>query len=110
MLGWWKTRSLIVIKVICFSYLFVLIVFVLRIINIGFPPFLGFMSEILIFKALIINKVILIVLIFSILFSCYYNIYLFWCFNGVRGIIFKINLFRLDLFVCLFLGLVLNFF
>ena len=53
LLAWWKTRSLLVIKIISFSYLFLLILFFLLIINIGFPPFIGFLREILILKSTI---------------------------------------------------------
>ena len=108
-LAWWKTRSLIVIKIISFSYTFVLILFVLIILNIGFPPFIGFLREILILKSLVNNIIILLVIILRVLLRCYYNIYLFWCFNGVIGIVFKINFFNLDLFIFLLLVLILNF-
>lgn len=107
-LAWWKTRSLIVIKIISFSYIFLLSLFLLFIINIGFPPFLGFISEILIFKSLILYKSILFIIILAVLFSCYYNIYLFWCFNGVIGLIFKINFFNLDLFLIIIFICILN--
>ena len=107
-LAWWKTRSLIVIKLISFSYLFLLCLFMLMILNIGFPPFLGFLSEVLILKALITNFLILWVLVFRVLLRCYYNIYLFWCFNGFMGIVFKLNFFRVDLFMFLGLAIFLN--
>jgi len=93
LLAWWKTRSLLVIKYLSFSYLFLLCLFFLLILNIGFPPFIGFMREILIFKSLVLNYLILLVIIFGVLFSCYYNVYLFWCFNRFIGIVFKINFF-----------------
>jgi NADH:ubiquinone oxidoreductase subunit 4 (subunit M) len=109
-LGWWKTRSLLVIKLIAFSYLFILCLFVLFIINIGFPPFIGFLSEVLIFKSLILNFLILVVLIIRILLSCYYNVYLFWCFSGFIGLVFKLRFFRIDLFIFLGLCLFLNFY
>jgi len=109
-LAWWKTRSLIVVKIMVFSYCFILCVFLLIILNIGFPPFLGFLREILIFKALIINDWVLYVIILSILLRCYYNIYLFWCFNGVSGIIFKLSFFYFDIFGFLIFRLILNFF
>jgi len=109
-LAWWKTRSLIVIKIISFSYLFLICVFFLCILNIGFPPFLGFISEILIIKSLINNYLVLTVIILGILLRCYYNIYLFWCFNGFIGIVFKLRFFRIDLFMFLILGLLLNLF
>jgi NADH-quinone oxidoreductase subunit M len=54
LLAWWKTRSLLVVKLLAFSYIFVFILFILAIINIGFPPFIGFIREVLIFKSLII--------------------------------------------------------
>jgi NADH-quinone oxidoreductase subunit M len=107
-LAWWKTRSLIVVKIISFSYMFLLCLFTLIILNIGFPPFLGFIREILILKSLVRNYLILGVIIFSVLFRCYYNIYLFWCFNGFIGIVFKLNFFRIDLFIFLVLALLVN--
>ena len=62
-LAWWKTRSLMVIKIISFSYVFLLCLFVLIILNMGFPPFIGFLREILMLKALVRNPLILGVLI-----------------------------------------------
>ena len=109
-LAWWKTRSLMVIKLISFSYLFLLCLFVLLILNIRFPPFIGFLREILILKSLILNPVILWVFIWAVLFSCYYNTYLFWCFNGFIGMVFKVNFFRVDIFIFLLLVLVVNFY
>jgi len=108
-LAWWKTRSLLVIKLISFSYIFLLCLFFLFILNIGFPPFMGFIREVLIFKSLIINKVILYVIVLGILFRCYYNVYLFWCFNGFMGIVFKINFFNIDLFLFILFAFILNF-
>jgi len=107
-LAWWKTRSLLVVKILSFSYLFLLCLFILFIINIGFPPFLGFISEILIYKSLVLNKIIIWVIILGVLFSCYYNVYLFWCFNGVIGIVYKMNFFRMDLFLVLVFVCILN--
>jgi len=92
-----------------FSYLFIICLFFLFIINIGFPPLLGFLSEILMLKSLVLGKLVLIVLILRVLFRCYYNIYLFWCFTRFIGIVFKINFFRVDLFIFLILGVILNF-
>jgi formate hydrogenlyase subunit 3/multisubunit Na+/H+ antiporter MnhD subunit len=99
MLAWWKTRPLIVIKIISFSYLFLLCLFILCILNIGFPPFMGFIREILILKSLILVKSVLFIIVLGVLFRCYYNIYLFWCFNSFIGIVYKINFFRIDLFI-----------
>lgn len=107
-LAWWKTRSLMVVKLMSFSYIFLLIVFFLMILNIGFPPFLGFLSEVLILKSLVLNKFILGIIIFRVLFRCYYNIYLFWCFTGFIGIVFKVNFFNLDLFMFIGLRIFLN--
>lgn len=108
-LAWWKTRSLMVVKFLSFSFLFILIIFLLCILNIGFPPFIGFLREILILKSLIQFKFIVYVFIVSILFSAYYNLYFFWSFNRVIGYIFKINLFNLDVFIFILLSLFLNF-
>lgn len=107
-LAWWKTRSLIVVKILSFSYLFLLCLFFLLILNIGFPPFLGFLSEVLILKSLISFKVIIGVMIWAVLFRCYYNIYLFWCFNGFIGSVYKIRFFNLELFMFIILGILLN--
>lgn len=108
MLAWWKTRSLIVVKILSFSRVFLLCLFFLFILNISFPPFIGFIREILILKSLIRNLYVLGVIIIAILFRCYYNVYLFWCFNGFLGIVYKINLFNFDLFLFLGLALILN--
>jgi formate hydrogenlyase subunit 3/multisubunit Na+/H+ antiporter MnhD subunit len=108
-LAWWKTRSLIVVKLMSFSYIFLLCLFLLFILNIGFPPFLGFLREILMFKSLVIFPFVLGVFILRILLRCYYNVYLFWCFNRFIGIVFKLNFFRIDLFIFILLGLFLNF-
>jgi len=108
-LAWWKTRSLIVVKLISFSYVFLLCLFILFILNIRFPPFLGFLSEILMLKSLVLNFIVLRVFILRILLRCYYNVYLFWCFNRFMGIVFKLNFFRIDLFIFILLALFLNF-
>lgn len=108
-LAWWKTRSLIVVKMISFSYIFLLCLFFLFILNMSFPPFMGFLREVIILKSLVINYYILGVIIIAILFRCYYNVYLFWCFNGFLGIVYKINLFNFDLFIFLGFVLFLNF-
>ncbi len=108
MLAWWKTRSLLVVKIISFSYVFILVLFLLCIINMGFPPFIGFLREILILKATVLYNLSVRLLVIGVLFSCYYNIYLFWCFNGFIGIVFKINFFRIDLFLFMLLVRFLN--
>lgn len=109
LLAWWKTRSLLIVKSLTFSQLFVFLVFCMRILNIGFPPFIGFLAEILIFKSLILNLFILSILSLRILFSCYYNVYLFWVFNGVIGRTFKITFIRLDVYIFLTIRIILNF-
>jgi len=108
-LAWWKTRSLIVIKLISFSYFFFLLcLFFLFILNIGFPPFIGFIREILMFKSLVINNMMMLIIILGVLFSCYYNVYLFWCFRGFMGIVYKINFFSIDLFIFIRFAIILN--
>jgi len=109
LLRWWKTRSLIVVKIISFSYLFLLCLFFLFILNMGFPPFIGFLSEILMLKSLVNYPLVIFIIIFSVLFRCYYNVYLYWCFNGFIGIVFKLNLFRIDVFLFLLFVIFLNF-
>lgn len=107
-LGWWKTRSLLVLKFIVFSSRFIYILFILFIINIRFPPFIGFLREIFILKSLILNFYIIRLIIIGVLFRCYYNIYLFWCFNNRIGWVFKLNFYSLDLFVFIRLVCILN--
>lgn len=107
-LGWWKTRSLLVLKFIVFSSLFIYVLFILFIINISFPPFIGFLREILILKSLVLNFYVILLIVIGVLFSCYYNIYLFWCFNNTIGWVFKLNFYRLDLFIFINLIFVLN--
>lgn len=109
LLSWWKTRSILVVKIMTFSYLFILLVFLLCIINIRFPPFLGFLREILMLKSLVRNVIILYAIRLRILIRCYYNIYLFWCFNRVMGRIFKLNLYSLDVLIFISLLMILNF-
>lgn len=109
LLSWWKTRSLFVVKLISFSFLFFIMIFILTIINIRFPPFLGFLSEVIILKSIILFKISLYIFIFSILFRCYYNIYFFWSFSNNFGIIMKVNLYIVDVFVFIFFVLWLNF-
>ena len=109
-LVWWKTRSLLVVKIISFSYLFILCLFFMFILNIGFPPFIGFIREVLILKSVVGIKLVLWVLILGVLFRCYYNAYLFWCFTGFIGIVYKINFFFFDLFIFLLFVLCLNFY
>ena len=109
LLRWWKTRSLIVIKFISFSYLIILIIFFLCILNIGFPPFMGFLREVLILKSLRVNWIILFICIISVLFRAYYNIYFFWCFNRSIGLLFKINIYRIDIFIFMCFSFFLNF-
>ena len=110
MIAWWKTRSLMVVKIIRFSYVFILVVFFLFILNMGFPPFMGFLREIFILKSLVLMKISIILLVVGVLLRCYYNIYLFWCFNNTIGIVFKLNFFILDLFIFIFIILVMNFY
>lgn len=107
-LGWWKTRSLLVLKFIVFSSMFVYVLFILFIINIRFPPFIGFLREILILKSLVLNFYMIMLMAIGVLFRCYYNIYLFWCFNNVIGWVFKLNFYSLDLFLFFSLVCVLN--
>lgn len=110
MLAWWKTRSLIVVKLISFSYLFLLCLFFIFILNISFPPFIGFIREILILKSVINLYFILFILILRILLRCYYNVYLFWCFINFIGIVYKISFVNFDVFFFLGLALLLNLF
>ena len=109
LLRWWKTRSLFVVKFIYVSFWFLILIFILSIINIRFPPFIGFLSEVLILKSLVLNKIILRLVIFSVLFRCYYNVYFFWSFSHSVGFNFKINLYRLDVYVFLLWVFFLNF-
>lgn len=108
LLAWWKTRSLFVVKFISVSFSFFMIIFMLSILNISFPPFIGFLREVLILKSLVLYPWLLVIFVLGVLFRCYYNIYFFWAFSG-RGIQFNINVFRLDVFIFLFWVFFLNF-
>lgn len=110
LLGWWKTRSLSVVKLITFSYSFLIFLFIVLILNIRFPPFIGFLSEVLILKAMVGNIVLLGVMILRVLVSCYYNVYLYWCFRGVVGVNFKLRFFNLDLFMFVLIRVFLRFY
>lgn len=109
-LAWWKTRSLLVVKIISFSYLFLLCLFFLFILNMSFPPFLGFIREILILKSLVNNVLILLIIIIGVLFRCYYNVYLYWCFNAFIGMVYKMRFNQFDVFIFLLLCVLLNIF
>ena len=109
LLSWWKTRSLFVVKFISVSYMFFFFIFILAILNISFPPFIGFLREILILKSLIRNFLILLIIVIAVLFSCYYNIYFFWSFSNFIGYLFKVNLYRLDVYIFLLWVIFLNF-
>ena len=109
LLRWWKTRSLFVVKFISFSYIFFILIFFLAILNISFPPFIGFISEILILKALVISPLTIFIIVLGVLFRCYYNIYFFWSFSNFIGLLFKVNLYRIDVFIFLMWVLFLNF-
>lgn len=91
-----------------FSYLFLLSLFILCILNIGFPPFMGFIREVLILKSLVGNYVVLGVMVLGVLFRCYYNVYLYWCFTGAIGIVYKIRFSSLELFIFILLRILLN--
>ena len=108
LLAWWKTRSLIVVKFMTVSFVFLILIFVLRILNIRFPPFIGFLSEILMLKSLVNIQIILWIFILGVLFSCYYNIYFFWSFSRFIGFTFKVNFFRLDVFIFIIWVIFLN--
>lgn len=109
-LRWWKTRSLLVLKYISFSYFFILIVFFIVLINIGFPPFIGFVTEILIFKSIVNLHYYLIIALLTVLFRCYYNIYYFWSFTISQGWVVKFRVRYLDVYLFIFFVIFLNFY
>ncbi len=109
LLAWWKTRSLMVVKILNFTFIFLLVLFIIVILNMRFPPFLGFLREIYILKSLYVNSFIIYCVILRVLFSCYYNIYFFWAFQGKQGFIFKTNVFSLDVYIFILWCLILNF-
>lgn len=110
LLAWWKTRSLMVVKIISFSYLFLMVLFVLLILNIGFPPFIRFMREVLMLKSVINFSFSFWLVVVRVLISCYYNVYLYWCFNNFIGLVYKIRFNNFEIFVFLGLVLILNFY
>jgi len=104
LLRWIKTRSLIVTKLVSFSSFFMIVVFLVLILNIGFPPFIGFMSEILILKSIMVyGKLVILLRLLGVLFSCYYNVFIFWGFNGVRDRFLLVEIKFLRVFVILLL-------
>lgn len=108
MLAWFKTRSLLVVKTIFFSVMFLFILFVLLILNMGFPPFIGFLREVFIIKAFVRDMWILCLIRLIILFRCYYNVYLYWCFNFGLLLRMKNSFMLIDLFIFLILVIWLN--
>lgn len=110
MFAWWKTRSLIVIKFITISYLLILFIFSLCIINIRFPPFIGFIREVLILKSVFLFENVIWVAGLRVLFRCYYNIYLLWAFMGAQGWVYKVYFSQLDVFLFFIWVLFLNFY
>lgn len=108
-LAWWKTRSLFVVKFIRFSYIIIFIIFLLRIINISFPPFIGFLREILMLKSVLVYPLIFYILVLRVLFRCYYNIYFFWVFAQIIGYVSKLNFILIDVFIFIFWVVFLNF-
>lgn len=110
MFAWWKTRSLLVIKFIKISYLLILFIFILCLINIRFPPFRGFLREVLILKAVYVFKNVVWLAGMAVLFSCYYNIYLLWAFIGVQGWLYKVYFSQLDVFLFFLLAIFMNFY
>lgn len=79
-----------VVKFISFSFIIVYTIFFISILNIRFPPFLGFLREILLLKSFILNPIMVYLFILIVLLSCYYNIYFFWAFCQSIGQTFKI--------------------
>lgn len=100
-LAWFKTRSLLVVKTIFFSSIFLFVLFFLLILNIGFPPFIGFLREVLIIKTFVNDLIFLCFISLTVLLSCYYNVYLYWCFNFGVCLVIKNNFMIMDLFVFL---------
>jgi len=98
-LVWFKRRSLLVIKIMFISFIFVIFFFFILILNIGFPPFIGFLAEILIIKVVIFSNLIVIFFGGMVLFSCYYNMYLFWCLKFGEVIVLKFNVRIFDIFL-----------
>jgi NADH:ubiquinone oxidoreductase subunit 4 (subunit M) len=106
LLAWWKTRSLLVVKFLSFSPLIVYIIFIVCILNIGFPPFIGFLREILILKRLVTTPLTLTLGLVTVLFSCLYNIYFYVTFLGVGGTNFKVSFAGVETFIFILLSLV----
>lgn len=107
--GWWKTRSLIVIKYIRVSSIFIMIIFIVIIINIRFPPFIGFLREVLILKRIVQVEWLLYLARIGVLLSCYYNIYLMWAFVNSQGWVIKLMFNQLELYLFLLWVIFLNF-
>lgn len=107
--AWWKTRSLIVMKYLRVSFTFFLIIFVVIIINMRFPPFIGFLREIYMLKRIVALSWLLVLATISVLFSCFYNIYLLWVFSGTNGWSSKVFISNLDVYLFIIWVVFLNF-
>jgi NADH-ubiquinone oxidoreductase chain 4 len=99
-LGWVKTRSLIVTKLVSFSRFSIAIVIIALLLNMGFPPSTGFLSEILILKSILtLGKLVVFLGLLGVLFSCYHNIFLHWGLNGVSSRYLMVEIKVLNVFL-----------
>lgn len=106
-----KSRNILVIKYIRISSYFIFIVFIIMVINIGFPPFMGFLSEVLILKSILKISVLVLLFVFiRVLISCYYNAFIIYSVTVGQGLSVSLTLSNLRVLVSLILILFLDYF
>ena len=90
------------VKIIVFSFRFLFVLFLVFVLNIGFPPFLGFLGEVYILKIFSGMRFVFYIFVLGVLLSCYYNMYIYWCFSRSFGKKFFVSFAQIDLFIFLF--------
>jgi len=105
-----KSRNILVMKYVRISSYFIFIVFVIMVMNIGFPPFIGFLSEVLILKSVLkISLLILLIVFVRVLVSCYYNAFIIFSITLGQGLSIRLSLRNLSVVVSLVLVLFLDY-
>lgn len=110
MLSVLKSRSILVIKYITISSYFIFIVFVVIVINIGFPPFIGFLREVLMLKSILKIRLLLVFFAFiRVVISCYYNAFIIFRVSMGQGLRVSLNLSNLRVVLSLVLIIFLDY-
>lgn len=105
---WFKSRSLTAIKLVFTSVILIYIVFLLLILNIGFPPFMGFLAEICLTKVIVFRYFAVTTFGPTVPFRGFYNLYLLWCAKWGNHLWLKTNVIILEMFIFLMILLHIN--